>query len=221
MDILHKGPEPSPGVLVATAAGPPKKRKVLTGSEPDEDSSARRTAKMAKKTKTTTTAAPAASAKSTKSGTATKKPQNRYEPEVPMTKEEAAAWRREQRRQRNRESAAASRQRQRERIVELEKEVDEWKTKFSAVMDRLRVLEEAREAGAGGPMPSSSDLNSSKLLVGVSTDATNTTNGFTAPTDEEIIMPPSTIPSSTPVDEGLDGGSEKKQHLIETISRPA
>ena len=42
-----------------------------------------------------------------------KKPQMKYEPQVPMSKEETAAWRREQRRKRNRESAAASRQRHR------------------------------------------------------------------------------------------------------------
>ena len=71
----------------------------------------------------------------------TKKPQMRYEPDVPMTKEEAAVWRREQRRKRNRESAAASRQRQRDRITELEVEVDDWKVKFQTALDRLQKLE--------------------------------------------------------------------------------
>jgi hypothetical protein len=70
-----------------------------------------------------------------------KKPQMRYEPSVPMTKEQAAAWRREQRRKRNRESAAASRQRQRDRISELEKEVMDWKDKFQSAVDRLNKLE--------------------------------------------------------------------------------
>ena len=65
----------------------------------------------------------------------------RYEPDVPMTKEEATAWRREQRRKRNRESAAASRQRQRDRIAELEVEVDEWKVKYQAALERLKNLE--------------------------------------------------------------------------------
>jgi len=72
-----------------------------------------------------------------------KKPQMKYDPDVPMTKEEAAAWRREQRRKRNRESAAASRQRQRDRIVELEAEVDEWKVKFDEAMKRIQELEQA------------------------------------------------------------------------------
>ena len=72
---------------------------------------------------------------------APKKAQKRYDPDIPMTKEQTAAWRREQRRKRNRESAAASRQRQRDRIVELESEVEEWKDKFSEVMKRLQSLE--------------------------------------------------------------------------------
>jgi uncharacterized protein YhaN len=72
-----------------------------------------------------------------------KKPQMKYDPDVPMTKEDAAAWRREQRRKRNRESAAASRQRQRDRIAELEIEVDDWKTKFEAMMGKIKKLEKA------------------------------------------------------------------------------
>jgi hypothetical protein len=79
-----------------------------------------------------------------------KKPQMKYDPDVPMTKEEAAVWRREQRRKRNRESAAASRQRQRDRIVELEAEVEEWKVKFDEAMKRIRQLEEgATESNDG------------------------------------------------------------------------
>jgi uncharacterized protein YhaN len=71
-----------------------------------------------------------------------KKPQMKYDPEVPMTKEEAAVWRREQRRKRNRESAAASRQRQRDRIAELEVEVDGWKDKFDSMMKKIKDLEQ-------------------------------------------------------------------------------
>jgi hypothetical protein len=70
-----------------------------------------------------------------------RKPQMKYDPDVPMTKEEAAVWRREQRRKRNRDSAAASRQRQRERIAELEVILDEWKDKFDGIMKRIQKLE--------------------------------------------------------------------------------
>ena len=83
-----------------------------------------------------------AAKKKSKSG---KKPQMKYDPDVPMTKEEAAVWRREQRRKRNRESAAASRQRQRDRINELEVEAEEWKTKFDGIMDKIRELEQVTQ----------------------------------------------------------------------------
>ena len=82
--------------------------------------------------------------------TGKKKPQMKYEPETPMTKEEAAVWRREQRRKRNRESAAASRQRQRDRIVELEAEVEEWKVKFEDAMKRIRELEAGKDSANTG-----------------------------------------------------------------------
>lgn len=65
----------------------------------------------------------------------------KYDPDVPMTPEEAAKWRREQRRQRNRDSAAASRQRQRDRISELESLVQEWKAKVDTIMERVKELE--------------------------------------------------------------------------------
>ena len=81
-----------------------------------------------------------------------KKAQIRYDPDVPMSKEQLAAWRREARRVRNRESAAASRQRIRNRITELEEEVGEWKEKYTQAMDRLQALEDAISpptAGAG------------------------------------------------------------------------
>jgi hypothetical protein len=72
-----------------------------------------------------------------------KKTQIRYDPEVPMNKEQLAAWRREARRVRNRESAAASRQRIRGRIQELEEEVGEWKSKYAHAVQRLEALEAA------------------------------------------------------------------------------
>ncbi|KAL7569221.1 hypothetical protein ACA910_016777 [Epithemia clementina (nom. ined.)] len=66
-----------------------------------------------------------------------KRAQIRYDPDVPMSKEQLAAWRREARRVRNRESAAASRQRIRSRISELEDEVAAWKAKYEAAMKQL------------------------------------------------------------------------------------
>lgn len=83
-----------------------------------------------------------------------KKPQLKYDPDVPMTKEEAAVWRREQRRQRNRLSAALSRQRQRNHITELEGEVQEWKTKYEAVMAKIQAMEQQQQRSVS-PVPSS------------------------------------------------------------------
>ena len=80
-----------------------------------------------------------------------KRTQIRYDPDVPMSKEQLAAWRREARRVRNRESAAASRQRIRNRITELETEVDEYKSKYHAALDRLKELEQlAKQNGTEG-----------------------------------------------------------------------
>ncbi|KAL7517345.1 hypothetical protein ACHAWX_002275 [Stephanocyclus meneghinianus] len=76
-----------------------------------------------------------------KSSSGTKRPQMKYDPEVPLSKEETSAWRREQRRKRNRESAAACRKRQRDRISELEIEVSGWKAKFDEAVRKLRDIE--------------------------------------------------------------------------------
>ena len=71
------------------------------------------------------------------------KRQSRYDPGVPMTRDELTAWRKEARRVRNRESAAASRKRNRERITELEAELDSLSSKYSAALQRIVELEAA------------------------------------------------------------------------------
>jgi hypothetical protein len=57
-----------------------------------------------------------------------------------------ASFLQEQRRKRNRESAAASRQRQKDRIIELEKEVDQWKSKYEVIMQEIQLLENKSQA---------------------------------------------------------------------------
>jgi len=79
-----------------------------------------------------------------------KKSQIRYDPEVPMSKDQLAAWRREARRVRNRESAAASRQRIRSRITELEEEVGDWKAKYNHAIQRLDALEKCVVVNTSG-----------------------------------------------------------------------
>jgi len=106
-----------------------------------------------------------------------KKQQMKYDPDVPMTKEEAAKWRREQRRKRNRESAAASRQRQRDRITELEVHVEDWKSKFEDVMARIAHLEKLKKQKSSSSLLLDADssknnipLNSKSQLIGSDSD---------------------------------------------------
>lgn len=97
-------------------------------------------------TATKSTAASALSASAQQQAAAdAKKAQIQYNPDIPMTKEQLTAWRREMRRVRNRESAAASRRKVRDRIEELEEEVNMWKMRYGEVMERL-----ARSDGGGG-----------------------------------------------------------------------
>lgn len=71
------------------------------------------------------------------------KKQHRYQPGVPMTKDQLKNWRKEARRVRNRESAAASRKRNRVRIDELETEGDALKAKYAAALKYIMELEGA------------------------------------------------------------------------------
>ena len=127
-----------------------------------------------------------------------KKLQKKYDPEIPMTKEEATIWRREQRRKRNRESAAASRQRQRDRISELEKELDTWKTKYELVMNQIQLLE-------GSPNKDTTTKNKSDPVFP------------TSPTSATFILD---VPvAATPLPEEFNGSSSSLP--LKMISRPA
>uniref|UniRef100_A0A7S2KYZ9 BZIP domain-containing protein n=1 Tax=Leptocylindrus danicus TaxID=163516 RepID=A0A7S2KYZ9_9STRA len=66
----------------------------------------------------------------------------KYDPDTPMSKEEAAAWRREARRVRNRQSAAASREKTRLRIQELEELSSYWQDKYLNLKQKVREYEE-------------------------------------------------------------------------------
>ena len=87
-----------------------------------------------------------------------KKAQITYNPDIPMTKEQLTAWRREMRRVRNRESAAASRRKVRDRIEELEEEVQVWKKRYHEVMAKLGKVDgdkgSAKEEGVKSEEPS-------------------------------------------------------------------
>lgn len=120
-----------------------------TKSEEPKDTASKPEKKPPKKRKfdeAKSKAAAAAAAAAAAEAEEKKKTQIRYDPEVPMDKEQLAAWRREARRVRNRESAAASRQRIRNRINELEDEVGQWKSKYTQAMERLSSLQQSIKA---------------------------------------------------------------------------
>lgn len=99
-----------------------------------------------------------------------------------MSKEEEAEWRKEARRQRNRESAAASRNKVRNRIQELENEVEGWKTKYELLMKRIELLEKEN-------MPSMSSSNDKPVTIQASP--------FSSPQSApKAVYVPSSIPSS-------------------------
>lgn len=127
--------------------------------------------------------------------------QMRYDPEVPMTKEEASAWRREARRVRNRESAAASRRKIRDRIEELEEEVEVWKAKYEAIMLQLQEQNESSTSDCQ-LSPVSPLHNSSQNSMGVPCPVTSSSS----------VCPPS-VPEN--------GEGKGQQHLIDTILGPA
>lgn len=70
-------------------------------------------------------------------------PQNYYAPpNVSMTREELAAWRKEQRRERNRQSAAESRNKTKVKIAELEGEVHKYKSLCESMKVKMERMEE-------------------------------------------------------------------------------
>jgi hypothetical protein len=137
-------------LVVAAASMPalPKASKPRA-KKPKAATAAAATTTTTTTTTTTATKSPAASALSAsaqqQAAADAKKAQIQYNPDIPMTKEQLTAWRREMRRVRNRESAAASRRKVRDRIEELEEEVNMWKMRYGEVMERL-----ARSDGGGG-----------------------------------------------------------------------
>jgi hypothetical protein len=161
-----------------------------------------------------------------KGNASAKKPQMKYDPDVPMTKEEATTWRREQRRKRNRESAAASRQRQRDRITELEVEVDDWKSKYDSMMASIKKLEEASGKTGNDLMP----VQSQPLPETYSKYVSPPTSPGHSPTYDTIASPIASsslltsVTQVTPKEEFVNQmvvEAEQHEHSDNLISRPA
>jgi hypothetical protein len=151
---------------------------------------------------------------------ARRKYQNRYEPEVPMTKEELAEWRREARKKRNRESAAASRNKVRNRITELEDEVKDWESKYRGLMTRIQRLEEnLQEATPSNHILPSQSLNQSLVSPHISPQGLRTFNQ-----DSALPLFPLLNNSQRQVMNGsstLQGSNNQEHHVIEMTSLPA
>mmetsp|Transcript_6080 Transcript_6080/g.6290 ORF Transcript_6080/g.6290 Transcript_6080/m.6290 type:complete len:215 (-) Transcript_6080:359-1003(-) len=120
--------------------------------------------------------------------------QIRYDPGVPMTAQEKAVWRREQRRMRNRESAAASRKKTRDRISGLEDELKIWKEKYNHALVRLEVLED-KGSSPFTPILPKFDHRIEKNVVSPPTLPTCAPSTIV----EELSLPPTEAPIVTTV----------------------
>ncbi len=150
------------------------------------------------------------------------KKQARYEPGVPMSRDQLTAWRKEARRVRNRESAAASRKRTRERIEELESEVSVWQSKYAVALKRIEELEAAASKNQ-------SCVFTPRILSQVSAPASPTTvvspSASVASTPELVPYMPSMDPQEFFSLNGVEDVHKQEvakryQHIIEMISRP-
>ena len=138
----------------------------------------------------------------------------KYDPDVPMTKEEAAVWRREQRRKRNRESAALSRQKQRDRIADLEVEVADWKNKVDSIMDRIKKLEEASGIDSKSLVPAVPEPMVVHAITS-SVDITTTSNKskFVSPP----VSPGQSNLSSLPFEEASPVASSSIKSVVDAV----
>jgi len=147
----------------------------------------------------------------------------RYDPEVPMTKEEAAAWRREARRVRNRQSAAASRQKTRDRIDELEAEVQGWQKKMAALQAKVRAYEQGHNVQVvpAEMLDATMTMNTTQDDVQVKAEDEAILSSTTTPSAVTAAALVDLSPVLSAVDKVIgDEGLSMEQHL-NMISRPA
>jgi hypothetical protein len=157
------------------------------------------------------------------------KKQSRYDPGVPMNRQELREWRKEARKVRNRQSAAESRKRNRERITELEGEVDVLQSKYSAALQRIVELEAAAAAGNASsftPATLRQDISNLGLTKAKRSAAAAPKMMMVSDPAKTISPPLSPIASfeAGPMDDGKRDHEEhvqkKYQHIMDMISRP-
>jgi hypothetical protein len=143
------------------------------------------------------------------------KRQSRYDPGVTMNRDELKVWRKEARRVRNRESAAQSRTRNRDRITELESEVDGVTSKYRAALQRIVELEAASTVDSFTPAILRQDLSALN-------SQTQDDSRPSSPEPKTVSPPMSPTTSINLVDQGLheEEVTKKYQHIMNLISRP-
>jgi hypothetical protein len=144
--------------------------------------------------------------------------QHRYDPGVKMNREELKAWRKEARRVRNRESAAASRERNRERITELEGEVEILLSKYAAALKRIIQLEATSSNDSFTPAILRQDLLD---VASNRTFRASSSNLADPNTVSPPLSPSSAMTCISHLDLCADESSQKYHHIMEQISRPA
>jgi hypothetical protein len=148
------------------------------------------------------------------------KKQSRYDPGVPLDREELREWRKVARRVRNRESAADSRKRNRDRVTELEGEVDNLQSRYSAALQRIVELE-AAQAVNDSFTPA---ILRQDLMSGV--NRTHSVDDSAPPspkiTSSKTISPPMspTFSYSVPDEKHHEEVTKKYQHIMYLINRP-
>ena len=159
------------------------------------------------------------------------KRQHRYDPGIRMSRDELKTWRKEARRVRNRESAAASRKRNRERICELEVEVDALQLKYTAALKRIMELESGTSHDSFTPAILRQDLlEMATAGVCPASPPLVSVQDVSPPTSPPLVSVKTVSPPMSPsctyhdvsdVDEQDEDSYKKYPHIIDMISRPA
>ena len=167
----------------------------------------------------------------------------KYEPADPsLTEEQAAEWRKEQRKARNRASAAQSRHKTKARIDALEGEVSELKRMYAAAVARIAELEGGSGTSGSTTMPhfaAIADRVTSTTISPPSSPSPPRMDAIPTMDAADIPMPPldpfpvhdsTSVPTLTTGDLDHDlrdhdddaaAAATEKQHVIETTSLPA
>lgn len=156
---------------------------------------------------------------------------NRYEPGVPMAKEELKKWKKEARRVRNRESAAASRRKVNGRVAELESQVGDLRAKYEEALRRISELEalvEKRRTNSFGDR--NTDIRKKESEANLHLVSPNSSRKSSAAHDLESLLPSLTLPlmpsssSMLEIENNSEStkrkSTEKGEHITDFVSRP-